>query len=54
MLAWQMEGGSGGRLRFEELNSIVSVLSESSRSLFSAIHSLLSDTQVWTAFLVSS
>ena len=37
MVAWQNERGAGGCLSFEELNSIVSVLSAFSWSLFLVI-----------------
>ena len=39
MAAWQIEKGAGGWLSFEELKSIVSVLSAFSWSLFSVIQS---------------
>ena len=54
MVAWQNERGAGGCLSFEELNSIVSVLSAFSWRLFSVIQSFMSDMQVWRALLVSS
>ena len=54
MVAWQIERGAGGCLSFEELNSIVSVLSAVSWSLFLVIQSFVSDKQVWRALLVSS
>ena len=47
MVAWQNERGAGGCLSFEKLNSIVSVLSVFSWSLFSVIQSFISDMQVF-------
>ena len=52
MVAWQIERGAGGRLSFEELKRIVSVLSAFSWSLFSVIQSFMSDMLVWRVFLV--
>ena len=46
MVAWLIKIGAGGCLRFEELNSIVSVLSAFSWSLFSVIQSFMSGMQV--------
>ena len=43
MVAWQIEKGADGCLRFEELKSIVSVLSAFSWTLFSVIQSRMSD-----------
>ena len=49
-----MERGADGCLSFEDFNSIVSVLSAFSGSLFSVIQSSVSEMEVWRAFLVSS
>ena len=46
MVAWQIERGAGGCLSFEELKSIVSVLSAFSLGSFSVIQSFMSDMQV--------
>ena len=54
MEAWQIERGAGGCLSFEELNSIVSVLSAFSWSLFSVVQFFVSDMQAVRAHLVSS
>ena len=42
MVAWQIDRGAGGCLNFEDLNSIVSILSAFSWSLFSVIQSFMS------------
>ena len=53
MVAWQIERGAGGCLSFEELNSVVSVLSAFIWSLFLVFQSFMLDMQVWRVFLVS-